>query len=160
MTIAPLSLVGKAVTVPWGCWDPDTTLELSFPQRFTMQVNGMRDGRQLSAPALANAVRQPLDSRPLRELAAATRTAAIAVDDITRPTPIAKVLPIVLSELEGIAPQNIKILVALGAHRPMVRAELERKLGAAIVDEFDIEQHHPYENLVDLGRSSRVRRSA
>ena len=155
MTIAPLSLVGKAVTVPWGCWDPDTTLELSFPQRFTVQVNGMRDGRRLSAPALANAVRQPLDSRPLRELAAATRTVAIAVDDITRPTPIAEVLPILLSELEGIAPQNIKILVALGAHRPMVRAELERKLGAAIVDEFDIEQHHPYENLVDLGRSSR-----
>ena len=155
MSIAPLSLVGKAVTVPWGCWDPDTTLELSFPQRFTMQVNGMRDGRQLSAAALANGVRQPLNSRPLRELAAATRTAAIAVDDITRPTPIAKVLPIVLSELEGIAPQNIKILVALGAHRPMVRAELERKLGAAIVDEFDIEQHHPFQNLVDLGRSSR-----
>ena len=47
MTIAPLSLVGKAVTVPWGCWDPDTTLELSFPQRFTMQVNGMRDGRRV-----------------------------------------------------------------------------------------------------------------
>ena len=62
MTIAPLSLVGKTVAVPWGCWDPDTTLELSFPQRFTMQVNEMRDGRQLSAPALANAVRQPLDS--------------------------------------------------------------------------------------------------
>ena len=155
MTAAPLSLVGRAVTVPWGCWDPDTTLELSFPQRFTMQVNGMRDGRRLSAPALTNAVRQPLDSRPLRELAAATSSAAIAVDDITRPTPIAEVLPILLSELEGIAPQNIKILVALGAHRPMVRTELERKLGVAIVDEFDIEQHHPYENLIDLGRSSR-----
>ena len=101
MTIAPLSLVGRAVTVPWGCWDPDTTLELSFPQRFTIQVNGMRDGRQLSAPALANAVRQPLDSRPLRELAAATRTAAIAVDDITRPTPIAEVLPIAFVRARG-----------------------------------------------------------
>ena len=37
----------------------------------------------------------------------------------------------------------------------MVRAELERKLGAAILRTFDVEQHHPYENLVDLGRSSR-----
>lgn len=155
MTTAPLSLVGRAVTVPWGCWDPDTSLELSFPPRSTVELNGMRDGPRLSAPALANAVRQPIESRPLRELAAATRTAVIAVDDITRPTPIAEVLPIVLSELEGIAPENIKILVALGAHRPMVRTELERKLGVAIVDEFDIEQHHPYENLIDLGRSSR-----
>ena len=121
-------------------------LDLPLPPRFTVELNGMRDGPRLSAPALANAVHQPIESRPLRELAAATRTAAIAVDDITRPTPIAEVLPIVLSELEGIAPENIKILVALGAHRPMVRTELERKLGAAIVDEFDIEQHHPYEN--------------
>ena len=39
MTTAPLSLVGSAATVPWGCWDPDTTLELSFPPRFTVQVN-------------------------------------------------------------------------------------------------------------------------
>ena len=30
--------------------------------------------------------------------------------------------------------ENIRILVALGAHRPMVRVELERKLGAAILD--------------------------
>ena len=155
MTTEALPLVGSAVTVPWGCWDPDTTLELSFPRRFMIQVNGMRDGRQLSVSTLASAVREPLDSKPLRELAAAARTVAIAVDDITRPTPTAEILPILLSELDGIAPENIKILVALGAHRPMVRAELERKLGAAIVDAFDIEQHHPYENLVDLGRSSR-----
>ena len=77
------------------------------------------------------------------------------MDDITRPTPTHVVLPLLLSELDGIALENITILVALGAHRPMVRVELERKLGAAILDELDVEQHHPYENLVDLGASSR-----
>ena len=148
------SVVGRA-TVPWGCWDPEDTLELHFPSRFSVQVNGMRDGRPLSAAATAEAVRRPFDSKPLHQLAVGARTAVIAVDDITRPTPAATVLPLILSELEGIPSENIRILVALGAHRPMVRAELEKKLGAAILDEFDVEQHHPYENLIDLGRSSR-----
>jgi nickel-dependent lactate racemase len=32
---------------------------------------------------------------------------------------------------------------------------MEQKLGADALQLFDIEQHHPYENLLDLGRSSR-----
>ena len=130
-------------------------LELPLPSRFSVQVNGMRDGARLSAAALAEAVRMPFDSEPLHKLAAGARTAVIAVDDITRPTPAATVLPLILSELERIPSENIRILMALGAHRPMVRAELEKKLGAVILDEFDVEQHHPYENLIDLGKSSR-----
>jgi lactate racemase len=142
-------------SVPWGCWDPEGALDLRFPDRFSVQVNGMRDARAMSSPALAEAVRRPFESTPLRELAASARTAVIAVDDITRPTPVHRVLPVILSELASIPPDNIKILVALGAHRPMVRAELEKKLGTAVLEELDVEQHHPYENLVDLGRSSR-----
>jgi nickel-dependent lactate racemase len=49
----------------------------------------------------------------------------------------------------------VRLIVALGAHRPMLRHELVAKLGATAVRELDIEQHHPYENLVDLGTSSR-----
>lgn len=154
MTTRTLPFVGRA-TVPWGCWDPEDTLELRFPSRFSVQVNAMRDGWPLSAAAVAEAVCAPIASPPLHALAAGARMVAIAVDDITRPTPIGAVLPAVLSELESLAPENIKILVALGAHRPMVRLELERKLGAVILDELDVEQHHPYENLVDLGVSSR-----
>ncbi|MET0168499.1 MAG: hypothetical protein ABW318_26340, partial [Vicinamibacterales bacterium] len=76
------SVVGRA-TVPWGCWDPEDTLELRFPSRFSVQVNGMRDGHPLSAAATAEAVRRPFDSKPLHQLAGGARTAVIAVDDIT-----------------------------------------------------------------------------
>ena len=110
-----------------------------------MQVNAhARRAGSVGRSDLADAVRQPVDSKPLRELAAGARTAVIAVDDITRPTPAHD------GAAAGSWPssrvfrtENIRILVALGAHRPMVRAELERKLGAAILDEFDVEQHHP-----------------
>jgi nickel-dependent lactate racemase len=150
-----LSSALEVASVPWGCWAPETTLELRFPEHFLVQVNRMRDGGVLEPAAVAEAVRRPIDSHPLRELARGARTAVVAVDDITRPTPTAAVLPLILSELDGISHGNIRILIALGAHRPMVRAELEQKLGAGVLEEFDVEQHHPYENLVDLGTSSR-----
>lgn len=142
-------------TVPWGCWDPERTLDLRFPPRFAVQVNAMRDAPALASGAIDAAVREPIDSPPLRVLARGARSAVIAVDDITRPTPAYAVLPRLLAELDAIPTDRIRILVALGAHRPMVRAELERKLGPEIVDALDIEQHHPYENLVHLGTSSR-----
>jgi nickel-dependent lactate racemase len=155
VTTAAAAPVVAQATVPWGCWEPESTLDLRFPPRFSVHVEAMRDGPALPASALREAVRRPIDAEPLKTLARGARTAVIAVDDATRPTPAHAVLPLILSELEGIQPENIKILVALGAHRPMVRVELERKLGTAIVDELDVEQHHPYENLVRLGTSSR-----
>ena len=142
-------------TVPWGCWGPDGEQELCFPDRFAVQVNTMRDAPALSAASLSEALSHPIDTKPLRELAAGAPSAVVVVDDITRPTPADAVLPLILSELAGIGTNHIRILVALGAHRPMVRAELERKVGAAILAEIEIEQHHPYENLVHHAASSR-----
>jgi nickel-dependent lactate racemase len=145
----------ESAAVPWGCWEPEESLGLPFPPRFSVQVNRMRDARGVSPALLEASLRRPIDAKPLSELAAGARNAVIVVDDITRPTPAHAVLPLLLSELAAIPEENIRILVALGAHRPMVRVELERKLGAEILERFDVEQHHPYENLVDLGASSR-----
>jgi lactate racemase len=141
--------------VPWGCWYGDTSFDLEFPSHFRVDLLEMRDAPGLNADAIRAAVEQPIGVPQLREMAAGARSAVIAVDDISRPTPVAAILPAVLRELAGISAERITILVALGAHRPMVRDELERKLGAAILREYDVQQHHPYENLVDRGRSSR-----
>jgi nickel-dependent lactate racemase len=55
------------------------------------------------------------------------------VDDCTRKTPTAQILPYVLEALQsaGVHPQQITIVVALGTHRPMTAGELHAKLGAA-----------------------------
>jgi len=143
------------VKVPWGCWSLDSQIDLPFGPNFSVQVNHMQDATACTGGSLADAVATPCESRPLRDLASSARTAVIVVDDITRPTPAAAILPLILSHLDAIPQANIRILVALGAHRPMIRSELEQKLGAAVLATYDVEQHHPYENLVDLGRSSR-----
>jgi nickel-dependent lactate racemase len=141
--------------VPWGCWYGDERLELDFPPGYGVQVNGIQDPPVLSASEIETAIVSPIDSPSLAELARGARNAVIAVDDISRPTPVADVLPALVAEIAAIPERHITILVALGAHRPLVRAELEKKLGAEILGRFNVEQHHPYENLVDLGRSKR-----
>jgi len=144
-----------AATVPWGSWYEETTLKLDFPPNFDVELCTIRDAPGLPPDEIKASVRSPINSKSLKELAEKAQSAVIAVDDITRPTPAGKVLPLILKELATISQQNIKILISLGAHRPMVRQELEKKLGPEIVATMDVEQHHPYENLVDLGTSSR-----
>ena len=154
MTIAH-SAPAVTASVPWGCWYSDSFFDLEFPSHFAVDLLEMRDAPRLSSGAIRAAVEQPTDGPRLREMTAGARSAVIAVDDISRPTPVSAVLPAVLDELSAIPADRITILVALGAHRPMIREELVRKLGAEILREYDVQQHHPYENLVDRGRSSR-----
>jgi nickel-dependent lactate racemase len=150
------ALSGQTVAeVPWGCWYGDTVLPLEFPSGWRLDVLEMRDARGLSQEGIRTAVHGTIGSPRLRDLARSATSAAIAVDDISRPTPAAPILAAVLDELAGIGDDRITVLIALGAHRPMVREELERKLGADVMRRCDVQQHHPYENLVDLGRSSR-----
>lgn len=151
----PVTTAKGGVAVPWGCWYGEGHLEMEFPEGHRVEVNGIRDTPGLSQSQIDEAVRVPVESPSLHQLARGAADAVIAVDDISRPTPVADVLPSLLRELSSIPEDRITILVALGAHRPMVRAELVSKLGADVLDRFNVEQHHPYENLVDLGRSAR-----
>lgn len=155
MSIEVESALQQAL-VPWGCWSAEPDLALTFPANFSVRVNAIQDAPACTPAALKDAVNAPIGTKPLRDLAAGARTAVIAVEDITRPTPLSAVLSLMLAEIEtAVDADNIKILIALGAHRPMVRSEIEQKIGAAVLDRFDVEQHHPYENLTHFGQSSR-----
>jgi nickel-dependent lactate racemase len=82
---------------------------------------------------VATALHTPIGTPPLRELARRGRRVAILVDDCTRKTPTAQILPYVLAELAaaGIHQQDITLVIALGTHRPLTGDELNTKLGAA-----------------------------
>ena len=91
---------------------------------------------------LGLALDHPTGARRLEEMAKPGMKAAVMVDDATRPTPVSRMLPLVLDRLEkaGIAPGDTAIVLALGTHRPMTDQELELRLGP------DVLQNHPVEN--------------
>jgi nickel-dependent lactate racemase len=83
------------------------------------------------AEAMCEALANPVSGPRLREMAAARRRVAVAIEDATRPVPNAILVDAVMSELEsgGVSPQQVKIVVATGLHRPMTDEELAAALG-------------------------------
>jgi lactate racemase len=108
---------------------------------------------------ICRALRNPLDTRPLSEIAKPGETVVILVDDHTRATPASQILPLILEELHrsGIPAGDITVLVTHGTHRLSSEEELCAKLGEAVFRHYRIEQHQCRDeaNQVFLGVTSR-----
>jgi nickel-dependent lactate racemase len=151
------ALTMKKVTIPWGCWRGAKPLGLTFPNNWRVTVAAMADGPDVSQAEIRKAFQNPIGQEPIRKLAEGKKTAAIAVDDLTRPTQAHRFLPFVVEELNqaGVQDENIKIIMAIGCHRPLMKVDQEKKLGKKMANRFPVYNHHPYENLVNVGNTSR-----
>ena len=149
----------QKIKIPWATWREPGFINLDFPDSWDISICNMEGAKysELSEVEIKNAILNPIGTLKLSELAKGKTNIVIVIDDMTRPTPIYKILPSVLEELKkaNIKENQITILLALGAHRPMTRQDCILKLGKEIVNKFRIENHHPYENLEYLGKSSK-----
>jgi len=143
--------------IPFGAWRGNKKLALDFPKNWKVIMARMADGEDISADEIKRAFANPIGSDPIRKLAENKRTAVIAVDDLTRPTQAFRFLPFIIDDLikGGIPEERISIIMAIGCHRPLMKADQEKKLGKRMANRFRVINHHPYENLVDLGKTSR-----
>jgi len=112
------------------------------------------------APALTQeqrlaTLRSPYGTPRLRDLAKGKRSAAIIVEDISRPTPTHLVTPLVVEELleAGISEEEIRFFSAIAAHRPQLGCDFCAKLGTEIVDRFKTYNHNFYDQLDFIGVS-------
>ncbi|MFQ6671762.1 MAG: lactate racemase domain-containing protein [Candidatus Tectimicrobiota bacterium] len=142
-----------SVTIPWGAWYEMGFRRLSFPGRYELLAPPVPDGPDLGAEAIRRALEQPVGSPPLAELARGRSSVAVAVDDLTRPTPAGRLLPWVLETIDeaGIGLEAVTVVVASGAHRPLQRSDLLKKLGPDVVGRLPVFSHSPYDGLVDYG---------
>jgi len=147
----------KKVAIPWGCWRGNKSLPLTFPNNWKINLASMADGPDLTQAEIRKAFQNPIGQESIRKLAEGKKTAAIAVDDMTRPTQAHRFLPFIVEELNqaGIKDEDIKIIMALGCHRPLMKADQEKKLGKKMANRFPVYNHHPFENLANVGTTSR-----
>jgi len=105
--------------------------------------------------AMRAALREPINSPPLRDLVSPDSSVAIVFSDLTRPQPRDRMLPVLLDELSVVPPERITLINGLGTHRPSSEAELRQMLGDAIVDRYRIVQHDCNDSacMVNLGRT-------
>ncbi len=131
-------------------------LEVDLPEARTTVVEptyaaAAEDQRGL----LRQALREPVDGPPLRELVSPGQTVAISMCDGTRPQPRHLMIPAVLEELEGIVRlDDVVVLVATGTHRGNSDAEIRAMLGDEVVDRVRVVNHDARDDssLVYLGR--------
>lgn len=83
------------------------------------------------ALVLSQAVRSPISTRPLKELARGKHTCCILVSDQTRPVPNSVILPVLIDELNrgGISNDAITLLIANGTHDPVPETRFVNLLG-------------------------------
>ena len=107
--------------------------------------------------AIRAALANPWGAAPLSQTPA--RSAAIAINDNTRPTPHDVLLPPLLGALEaaGLAPPDIRLYLAGGTHQPMSPAEIDAMLPPEIVARYPIHTHDSDDasQLCDLGVTRR-----
>ena len=146
-----------SIKIPWAAWHGDYQVELTFPSLWEVTEARMQDAPSLTDEEIGDCLGRPVGSPPLRVLAEQRNNATIVVEDNTRPTPVYRLLPHLLAELEagGISRERVTILVGSASHRPITRLDAVKKLGPDIVETVEVRNHHPYENLVSLGTSER-----
>ena len=113
------------LNLPWG------KNKITFNLPPTWQVEGTLEPAALPGVAsldkeLQRSLQAPIGCQMLSKLVNKNSRIALVMDDLSRPTPIARLLPAILAELKrgGVAPSQIILIPALGVHRPMEQSEI------------------------------------
>ncbi len=136
-------------------WFGDEVLALDGPPSWTIVEVGPRNVPALPVPAMRKALIRPIGTPRLSEIAKSRAKAVIIVDDLTRPTPAADLLPLLIEELTGagISERAITILLAGGTHPPASAEDMAKKVGSRLSPAIRVMAHDSRGDLVDLGKS-------
>ncbi len=108
--------------------------------------------------AVEAAINSPVDGRALSAFAGA-RSAAVAINDKTRPVPLQFLLPPLLQRIEamGISPDAITLIIATGTHAPMRPGEFSDVLPPDVPRRYRVISHDcdNESDLIDLGATQR-----
>ena len=161
-SVAALQGRQQSVTIPTHEFFGDIEERIDLPASWEVNVMKMagHDAAPLSPEEIRRRIQNPIGTRPLRELAAGKKRVVITFDDLERPTPAHEIAPPVLEELKaaGVPDESILFLAALGTHRALPSDEVARKLGADVIRRYAWINHNCFENLKDIGDTSRKNR--
>lgn len=106
---------------------------------------------------IRRALDEPIGAPGLRQVAAGAGNAVIIADDLTRLTPVDRIIPHLLDELNaaGVPDEAITVLIALGTHRPMTGKEIVRRFGETVTRRVQV-LNSPWQDpsrMMDLGRT-------
>jgi len=136
--------MNNTATIHTRAWAGDEALTLTFPEGWTVETFGPQECPQVTAEQIQTAFDNPIGTPRISELAKGKNSATIIVDDLSRPTPAAELIPYVLKELDaaGIPKNQIRFVVGGGSHRPIDAEEIDKKVGADIARAYQVTNHY------------------
>jgi nickel-dependent lactate racemase len=146
----------SAASLPWLAWHGDGRLELPFPRGWQIRAYWPAGGPDIGQEGIERAFDNPIAALPVEDLVRGKDRVAIAVDDLSRPTPASRLLPVLMRRLEagGASLDRVRIVLATGTHRLMLRDDVVKKLGTVAYHRLEVASTHPYDNLVAMGTSA------
>jgi lactate racemase len=153
-----MPVVQPNLTVPWGT----ETIQLSLPEHW--HISGVLEPALIPPVVdvdceILRSLNSPINAEPIRKLAKPGMKVVVVVDDASRPTPVWKIFPHILAELDaaGIERTSLTLLPAIGVHRGMDENELAQRVG---IENFGgLNWHNPNcdgpNELAFLGTTSR-----
>ncbi len=147
----------RSIDLLTSAWYGDSLLNLHFPAEWDIHIVGQTDQPALTDFGMREKVRNPSGTSRLSELVKGKKRIAVLIDDIQRPTPVKRVVPLVLEELKtgGIERDAIIFLMAVACHRPATEEDFIKKLGADTVKNIKTLSHDCTRDLTFLGKTER-----
>jgi len=109
---------------------------VDVPDRNLLAVLNPEDFPGVSDPLqeVKNALMNPIESLPLKELAKGKKNVVILASDITRPSPSHILIPPIVEELieAGVNCENILVIFGLGYHRKHTEEEKKQLVGESV----------------------------
>jgi nickel-dependent lactate racemase len=135
-------------------WYGQRALATTWPERWDVRVCRPSPIAALTDAALCAALDAPVDCPSLTQLAAGRRDACVLVDDLTRPTPAYRILPHLLGRLAagGLTADRVRLIVAGGAHGPLLGRRLARKIGRTQSAALSAVSHTPRAGLASVAQ--------
>jgi nickel-dependent lactate racemase len=146
----------QEVELRTGVWYSDKVIKLTFPDAWDVVTYWPDTPPPLTNIEIQERINSPVGQLPLRELAKGKKRPVIIIDDLARPTPVFKIMPLLLEEfhLAHIPPSHIRILVATGTHGNQDKQALTNKIGKEASKSCHVIIHNDRRDTRYIGKTS------
>lgn len=146
----------QQVRVRTGIWYNDRSVTLSFPDHWDVKTYWPSTPPPLTDEEIIGIIKHPVGQAPLGELARGKKNPFIIIDDLSRPTPVFKIIHFLLEEFDsaGFSMGDVSILVATGTHGAQNEKALEKKIGRAAMNTCRVIVHNDRKGTKYIGKTS------
>jgi nickel-dependent lactate racemase len=139
-----------------GAWYGDHELAVPIPPSWDVGVFMPSVRKPLTDVQITARLEVPVGQPTLRELCRGKARPVVIVDDLNRPTPASRIMPALLRQFKdaGIAPQDVGVVMASGAHGSPSIDAFTKKVGVEAATLCKLHVHNCNRDLVNVGRTS------